>query len=93
MFKRIVARVLLFGIPFTAAYVLNRPTPAEHVRKTPIVCAYPGDRPGELRITLEQDTCKERTSLQSEVAPHPALAIPATQSFPEAPRSPANPSF
>jgi hypothetical protein len=93
MFKRTVARVLLFGIPFTAAYVFNRPAPAEHLKKPPIVCAYPGDRPGELRITLEQDTCKERTSMHSEAVPRPAWVIPATQSFREVPRSPVNPSF
>ena len=93
MFKRIVARVLLFGIPFTAAYVFNRPATAEHVKKAPIVCAYPGDRPGELRLTLEQDTCKERTGLHSEVGPRPASVIPAMQGLPEVSRSPINPSF
>lgn len=81
MLKRIVARVLLFGVPFTASYVLNRPAPPAETGKIPVVCAYPGDRPGELRIRLAEKDCSEQ-SLVNVDRRDPARTIPAAQSFP-----------
>ena len=67
MLKRTVARLLLFGIPFGLSYWATRPAPARI--QNLVVCAYPGDRPGELRISLERAGCSENIGQKIEVAP------------------------
>ena len=61
MLKRTVIRLLLFGIPFGLSYWATRPTaPLPSASPQPfVVCAYPGDQPGELRISLETAGCAE----------------------------------
>jgi hypothetical protein len=82
MFKRIVARVLLFGLPFSAAYLLNRPAPPAAAEEAPVVCVYPGDRPGELRIRLAEEDCSEGLNISADREPDPARTIPAVQTPP-----------
>ncbi len=82
MVKRIVARVLLFGLPFSAAYLLNRPAPPAATEQAPVVCAYPGDRPGELRIRLAEKDCSEGLNISADREPDPARTIPAVQTLP-----------
>jgi hypothetical protein len=60
MLKRTVVRLLLFGIPFGLSYWATRPVAPVAANQTLVVCAYPGDRPGELRITLNPSGCLER---------------------------------
>lgn len=72
MLKRAVVRLLLFGIPFGLSYWAARPGP--EVGGQTVVCAYPGDRPGELRINLNRGGCKE---------PNPVEIIPAGRSLPD----------
>jgi hypothetical protein len=59
MLKRTVVRLLLFGIPFGLSYWATRPVAPVAGNQTLVVCAYPGDRPGELRITLNPSGCRE----------------------------------
>ena len=65
MLKRIVARLLLFGVPFALSYWMSRPTPPAPGQPF-TVCAYPGNLPGELRISLDTASCRERTGSQQE---------------------------
>ena len=66
MLKRTVVRLLLFGIPFGLSYWTTRPAPARI--QTLVVCAYPGDQPGELRINVHPVGCAE-TGQRIEGAP------------------------
>src|SRR4030095_9126288 len=59
MLKRTVVRLLLFGIPFGLSYWATRPAAPVAANQTLVVCAYPGDRPGELRISLDATGCSE----------------------------------
>ena len=61
MLKRSIIRLLLFGIPFGLSYWATRPTaPVSSGPPQPfVVCAYPGDKPGELRIRLDTSDCAE----------------------------------
>ena|SRR5688572_24328646 len=60
MLKRSIIRLLLFGIPFGLSYWATRPTPVPSGPPQPfVVCAYPGDKPGELRIRLDTSDCTE----------------------------------
>jgi hypothetical protein len=83
MLKRTVVRLLLFGIPFGLSYWATMP--AAHVtgNQTLVVCAYPGDRPGELRISLDPAGCLETDGGSkivgaAPVSIHPAVNIPQT---------------
>ena len=82
MLKRVVVRLLLFGIPFGLSYWATRP--AAHVagNQTVVVCAYPGDRPGELRISLDPGGCSASSGgsnvAGAAVSIHPAVNTPKT---------------
>jgi hypothetical protein len=58
MLKRTIVRLLLFGIPFGLSYWAAKPA-ASAGNQTLVVCAYPGDRPGELQISLSPAGCSE----------------------------------
>jgi hypothetical protein len=58
MLKRTIVRLLLFGIPFGLSYWAAKPA-ASAGNPTLVVCAYPGDRPGELQISLSPAGCSE----------------------------------
>jgi hypothetical protein len=72
MLKRTVVRLLLFGIPFGLSYWIAMPTPQIAGEQTVVVCTYPGDRPGELRINLSRGACQ---------GPNPVEIIPAGRSL------------
>jgi hypothetical protein len=83
MLKRTIVRLLLFGIPFGLSYWATRPAAPVAANKTLVLCAYPGDRPGELRINLAPSGCSESDggSTITGVAPgslFPAMNIPQT---------------
>ena len=61
MVKRTIVRLLLFGIPFGLSYWATRPTPAPI--QAVVVCAYPGDQPGELRIEMDPSVCAAPVSV------------------------------
>jgi hypothetical protein len=73
MLKRTVVRLLLFGIPFGLSYWVAKPAAQVAGGQTVVVCAYPGDRPGELRINMNRGGCKDA---------NPVEIIPAGRSFP-----------
>jgi hypothetical protein len=81
MLKRTVVRLLLFGIPFGLSYWATRPA-APTGNQTVVICAYPGDRPGELRINLDPSSCSETEGSKiTAAAPgsiYPAVNIPQT---------------
>jgi hypothetical protein len=82
MLKRTVVRLLLFVIPLGLSYWVTRPTPPVTLERTFVVCAYSGDRPGELRISLDSGGCPEREfKLGHETSP--AAIVPAGRSIPE----------
>ena len=60
MLKRTVVRLLLFGIPLGLSYWVTRPASPVTSERTFVVCAYSGERPGELRISVDSDGCPER---------------------------------
>jgi hypothetical protein len=65
LLKRTIVRLLLFGIPFTLSYLVTRPAAAVPADHTFIVCAYPTERPGELRISLDPAACAQNTQLRA----------------------------
>ena len=73
MLKRIFVRLLLFGIPFGFSYWVARPAPQVVAGRAVVVCAYPGDRPGELRINLNRGGCEDTS---------PVEILPAGRSLP-----------
>ena len=84
MLKRTVVRLLLFGIPLGLSYWVTRPTPPVTLERTFVVCAYSGERPGELRISLDSGGCPEREfKLSHETSP--AAIVPAARSIPKGP--------
>ena len=84
MMKRTVVRLLLFGIPLGLSYWVTRPTPPVTLERTFLVCAYSGERPGELRISLDSGGCPEREfKLGHETSP--AAIVPAVRSIPKDP--------
>ena len=74
MVKRTIVRLLLFGIPFGLSYWATRPTPAPI--QAVVVCAYPGDQPGELRIDMNPAGCSEKSGQRIDVAA-PVSVFPA----------------
>jgi hypothetical protein len=81
MLKRTIVRLLLFGIPFGLSYWATRPVAPVDANKTLVLCAYPGDRPGELRINLAPAGCpaSDGGSTITGVAPgFPAMNVPRT---------------
>jgi hypothetical protein len=46
MLKRMIARLLLFGIPFGVSYWASMPAAPVAANQPLVVCAYPGERPG-----------------------------------------------
>jgi hypothetical protein len=73
MLKQIAGRLLLFGIPFALSYLATRPVTPPAVSRTFVVCTYPGDRPGELRISLDPVGCPDDAN---EAKTIPARNIP-----------------
>lgn len=73
MLKRTVVRLLLFGIPFGLSYWASRPEP-QVVGQAVVVCASPGDRPGELRISFNRTGCAQSDATYEA---SPAVIIPA----------------
>ena len=84
MLKRTVVRLLLFGIPLGLSYWVTRPTPPVTLERTFVVCAYSGERPGELRISLDSGGCPEREFKPSHET-SPAAIVPAGRSIPDDP--------
>ena len=83
MLKRTVARLLLFGIPFGLSYWATKPATPVAVNQPLVVCAYPGDRPGELRISLDPAGCSEndggtKIAGAAPVSVQPAVNNPQT---------------
>jgi hypothetical protein len=79
MLKRTVVRLLLFGIPFGLSYWATKPATPITVNQTVVVCAYPGDRPGELRINLDPAGCSESAGPKTAGAA-PVSLLPAVNS-------------
>ena len=80
MFKKTVVRLLLFGIPCGLSYWATTPAPSVAGHQRLVVCAYAGDRPGELRISLERAACSE-SDISKSAEPgsvFPAVNIPQT---------------
>ena len=65
MLKRTVVRLLLFGIPFGLSYWVAKPAAKVAGGQTVVVCAYPGDRPGELRINLNRGACHDANPVEN----------------------------
>jgi hypothetical protein len=88
MLKRTVVRLLLFGIPFGLSYWVTRPTAPAGGNQTLVICAYPGDRPGELRINVDPSGCSETEGSRITAAvpgsAYPAVNIPQTTERPSA---------
>ena len=84
MLKRTVVRLLLFGIPLGLSYWVTRPASPVTSERRFVVCAYSGERPGELRISVDSDGCPEREFNRNHEA-SPALIVPAARSIPEGP--------
>jgi hypothetical protein len=74
MFKRVVVRLLLFGIPFGLSYWAARPASQVAAGQSVVVCASPGERPGELRINLNLGGCHDT---------NPVEIVPAGRSLPD----------
>ena len=88
MLKRTVIRLLLFGIPFALSYWATRPSASAPPSpgKPFIVCAYPGDQPGELRFSLDTGPCRERGVTKDEETRERARTIPARRSLSHEPK-------
>lgn len=56
MLKRMVARLLMFGIPFGLSYALTRPVPPAVPAQTFVICAY-GNQGREIRIATDKAGC------------------------------------
>ena len=80
MLKRTIVRLLLFGIPFGLSYWASRPVPQVVAGQAVVVCAYPGDRPGELRISLQSQGC---ASAETGNETRPASLLPAMRAVTE----------
>jgi len=80
MLKRTVVRLLLFGIPFGLSYWATKPATPVAVNQTVVVCAYPGDRPGELRINLDPAGCSESNGSPKTAGAAPVSLLPAVNS-------------
>ena len=75
MLKRTVARLLLFGVPFTFAYFGSRPA-AKPAARPFVICAYPD---GEMRISPDASKCDEFHKL---LVPAASVAPPVEESKP-----------
>ena len=73
LLKRMAVRMLLFGIPFTGAYVATRPSPPVSAVRGFIVCAHPTDRPGELRISMDPALCAKEQESNTDVTTTPTV--------------------
>jgi hypothetical protein len=70
MMKRAIARLLLFGVPFTFGYLATRPArPAESTPRF-VICASPD---GQMRVTANAADCARGS----------AILVPAGRSLPE----------
>jgi len=97
MLKRTVVRLLLFGIPFGLSYWATKPATPVAPNPSLVVCAYPGDHPGELRILFDPAGCSEGNSSPAptgaaRVSLHPAVNFPQAVNE-NAARKPLNLSF
>jgi hypothetical protein len=83
MLKRTVVRLLLFGIPFGLSYWATKPAAPVAGNQNLVVCAYPGDRPGELRISLDPAGCSgsdgSKITAVAPVSVFPAMNAPQTR--------------
>jgi len=89
MLKRVVVRLLLFGIPFGLSYWATKPAAPVAGNQTLVVCAYPGDRPGELRISRDPAGCSDSDGSKlagAAVSVHPAVNIPGQYNDHTAPK-------
>ena len=73
LLKRTVVRLLLFGIPFGLSYLATRPAAAVPAGRAFVVCAYPTDRPGELRISLDPAGCAQEMRVSDNPRRFPVL--------------------
>ena len=71
MFKRAIARLLLFGVPFTFGYLATRPARPTESQPQFVICASPD---GEMRITPTAAACAKGST----------VLVPAGRSLPEA---------
>ena len=60
MFKRAIARLLLFGVPFTFGYLATRPSRPIESQPRFVICASPD---GEMRITASASACAAGSSV------------------------------
>ena len=82
MFKRMVARLMLFGIPFAMAYVATRPTPTPPMATTvPSGCIYPGSAEGSFELRFEASPCAS-IEVREGTRTYPAWILPAAQEAP-----------
>ena len=85
LLKHAVARLLLFGIPFALSYLATRPAQPAAGGQAFVVCAYPTDRPGELRISLDRKGCaKEKEPRGSDES---VTTVPAVRTIPGSSRN------
>jgi hypothetical protein len=77
MLKRTIVRLLLFGIPFGLSYWATKPAVPVGGNQALVVCAYPGDRPGELRISLDPAACSETDGGPTIAGAAPVSVFPA----------------
>jgi len=69
MLKRAVVRLLLFGVPFTFAYLVSRPALPTPPKPAFVICAYPD---GRMKVAANAAAC----------AAGSAILVPAAQRRP-----------
>jgi hypothetical protein len=84
MVKRMVVRLLMFGIPFSLSYVLTRPATPGVQAQTFVICAY-GDQGREIMISTDKAGCPQTKARPSGWVV-PAVGQPQSKSTVSKPR-------
>jgi hypothetical protein len=97
MMKRTVARLLLFGIPFTMAYYGARPTPVTDV-PTLVICSFSesSDTGRTIVVAETPAACSFRETSQNETSPdgiRPAARMSSGDAIGDVYREPLHLSF
>ena len=97
MLKRTVARLLLFGIPFTVAYYGARPTPVTTV-PTFVICSFSesSDTGRTIVVAETPAACSFKETSRNETSPgvfRPAVRMSSGDSIGDVDREPLHLSF
>ena len=76
MLKRMVVRLLMFGIPFSVSYIVTRPAPPAEAARTFVICAY-GDHGREIVLATDKSGCEQSDSKPERPANRPGWVVPA----------------